>query len=147
VKPEDVPDGPLLVDTDVFSWITWRRERYEEFDRLITGHTRSLLRHGWRTAGRGNHRRLGREEMARARRPDRAALRRAYVYGRCDVEVGGDLRAFRGQLKDGGINDMWTAACALAQPEPPPIATGNLADFERIATEFPLRLVHPDVDA
>lgn len=38
MKVEDVPDGPLLVDTDVFSWIIWERKRYEEFRALIQGH-------------------------------------------------------------------------------------------------------------
>lgn len=51
----------------------------------------------------------------------------------------------RDQLKSGGINDMWTAACALAQPVPPPVMTGNTSDFGRIAAEFPLQLVHPDL--
>lgn len=49
------------------------------------------------------------------------------------------------QLQRGGINDMWTAVCALAQPSPPPIVTGNLSDFRHIAIEFPLQLIHPDL--
>lgn len=52
---------------------------------------------------------------------------------------------FTGRLKDGGVNDMWTAACALAQPEPVPIVTNNRSDFETIASEFSLTLVHPDM--
>jgi hypothetical protein len=32
----------------------------------------------------------------------------------------------------------------LAQPQPPPIVTGNLSDFERIATEFPLQIINPE---
>jgi predicted nucleic acid-binding protein len=51
----------------------------------------------------------------------------------------------RDQLKGGGVNDMWIAACALAQPVPPPVVTGNLTDFGRIAAAFPLELVHPDL--
>jgi hypothetical protein len=48
---------------------------------------------------------------------------------------------FKGRLKNGGENDMWTAACALAQPDPVPVVTSNLSDFGTIAGEFPLTLV------
>jgi predicted nucleic acid-binding protein len=62
------------------------------------------------------------------------------------VESFAQLQArFAGRLKDGGVNDMWTAACALAQPEPVPLVTNNLSDFQAIAEEFPLTLVHPDL--
>jgi predicted nucleic acid-binding protein len=50
-----------------------------------------------------------------------------------------------GQLKGRGINDMWTAACALAYDLP--IVTNNLSDFQTIQKEFPeLKLVHPDLE-
>lgn len=52
---------------------------------------------------------------------------------------------FKGRLKDGGENDMWTVACALAQPEPVPVVTNNLGDFQTIAGEFDLTIVHPDL--
>jgi predicted nucleic acid-binding protein len=53
---------------------------------------------------------------------------------------------FRGQLKGDGINDMWVAACAVAQsPTPLPVVTGNLSDFQTIARHFPLQLIHPDL--
>jgi tRNA(fMet)-specific endonuclease VapC len=38
VKPADVPDGPLLVDTGVFSWVTWSRQRHAEFTALMLNH-------------------------------------------------------------------------------------------------------------
>jgi hypothetical protein len=38
VSPEDVPEGPLCVDTDVFSLIFTRKGRFEEFWPLIQGH-------------------------------------------------------------------------------------------------------------
>ena len=48
-------------------------------------------------------------------------------------------------LKGEGVNDMWIAACALAQnPRPLPVVTGNLADFRKVAAKFPLVIVHPD---
>jgi len=49
-----------------------------------------------------------------------------------------------GRLKGGGINDMWTAACALSHGLP--VVTNNLSDFQTIQSEFPaLVLVHPDI--
>lgn len=42
MKPEEVPPGPLLVDTDVFSWITWQRGPFREFDALVEGHVLAL---------------------------------------------------------------------------------------------------------
>lgn len=42
MRPDDVPPGPLLVDTDGFSWITWRRDRSTEFEALIEGHVLAL---------------------------------------------------------------------------------------------------------
>jgi predicted nucleic acid-binding protein len=49
-----------------------------------------------------------------------------------------------GRLKGRGINDMWTAACALSYGLP--VVTNNLSDFQTIQGEFPdLGLVHPDL--
>jgi hypothetical protein len=42
VRPEDVPPGPLLIDTDVFSWVTWKRGRHEEYDALLECHVLAL---------------------------------------------------------------------------------------------------------
>jgi predicted nucleic acid-binding protein len=146
VKPEQVPHGPLLVDTDVFSWVTWGRQRHAEFGALIQGHVLALsfatvgeLRAGALRAGWGESRRQRLEDRIAQQyviltATDKVTMKFAQVYAR-----------FSGQLKRGGVNDMWTAACALAQPEPPPIVTGNLSDFQIIAKEFPLRLVHPDL--
>jgi predicted nucleic acid-binding protein len=133
-----------LVDTDVFSWITWQRGRFHEFDALVEGHILALsfatvaeLRAGVLIGTWGEKRRRTLEErIARyvvLTATDPVTQRFAEIYAR-----------FRGQLKDGGINDMWVAATALAQPDQPPIVTGNRSDFERIATEFPLVIVHPD---
>ena len=148
MRPEDVPPGPLLVDTDVFSWITWRRGRFGEFDVLVAGHVLALsfatvaeLRAGIVIGQLGDRRTQLLEDRIAGHTvvltaTDAVTRRFAEVYAR-----------FRGRLKDGGINDMWIAATALAQPDAPPIVTGNRSDFERIATEFPLVVVHPDVPA
>jgi predicted nucleic acid-binding protein len=46
-------------------------------------------------------------------------------------------RRFHKQMED---NDLWIAACALAQPEPLALATAD-ANFDDIAAEFPLVVV------
>ena len=51
-------------------------------------------------------------------------------------------RHFKDQL---GVNDLWIAACALAQPEPLPLVTTDLSDFLPVASKFPLLLIHPDL--
>jgi predicted nucleic acid-binding protein len=50
--------------------------------------------------------------------------------------------SFKDQL---GVNDLWIAACALAQPEPLPLVTTDLSDFRSVASKFPLHLIHPDL--
>jgi len=144
VRPEDVPEGPLLLDTDVFSWITWQRDRFREFDALVKGHVLALsfatvaeLRAGVIIGDWGEKRRRKLEERITRyvvlTATDPVTQRFAEIYAR-----------FRGQLKHDGINDMWIAATALAQPHQLPVVTGNRSDFERIATEFPLVIIHPD---
>jgi len=146
VTPEDVPDGPLCLDTDVVSWILSQRGPYEDFRALTDGHllvvsfaTVGELRAGTIKAKWGDARRSRQDDL----------LRRNYVVlTATDAVVNkyAELHArFQGRLKGGGVNDMWTAACALAQPEPVPIVTGNLSDFQTIASEFPLEIVHPDL--
>lgn len=149
--PDDVPDKPLLIDTDVFSWITWRRVRYQEFDRLIEGH---LLALSFATVGELRAGALKGRPGQRWGETRRAALEQRighYVVLTATDAVttayGEVAASFGDQLKGGGVNDMWIAATALGQPEPPPIVTGNLSDFEKIATDFPLEIIHPDRSA
>jgi len=144
VRPDDVPPGPLLVDTDVFSWITWRRDRSTEFEALIEGHVLAL---SFATVGELRAGALIAEWGERRRRELEARIAQYVVLTATDPvtqRFAGIYARFRGQLKDGGLNDMWIAATALAQPDPPPLVTGNRSDFERIATEFGLVIVHPD---
>lgn len=148
MRPEEVPPGSLLVDTDVFSWITWQSGRHAEFAPLVAGHVLALsfatiaeLRAGMIIGGFGERRRRTLEERI-ARHT--VALTATDAVTDCFAKIYARLR---GQLKDGGINDMWIAATALAQPVPPPVVTGNRSDFERIAAKFPLVIVHPDVPA
>ena len=128
----------------MFSWLTWRHGRFREFDTLIEGHLLTLsfatvaeLRAGAIIASWGEPRRRTLE----ARIARYVVLTATNPVTQCFAEI---YACFRDQLKGGGINDMWVAATALAQPHTPPIITGNRSDFERIATEFPLTIVHPD---
>jgi tRNA(fMet)-specific endonuclease VapC len=145
VKPEDVPEGPLLVDTDVFSHLTWGHGPHRRFAPLVEGHLLALsfatvaeLRAGALIGGWGE-RRIA--ELEQRIRRHYVVLTATDVLTAKFAEI---FARFRDQLRGDGINDMWTAATALAQPAPLPLVTNNRSDFERIATAFPLVVVHPD---
>ncbi len=146
MSPENVPEGPLCVDTDAFSFMYLRKAPHRAFRELVEGHllvvsfaTVGELRAGAIKARWGESRR---DSLERVLRENYLVLTATDAV----VESYAQLKArFTGRLKDGGVNDMWTAACALAQPEPVPIVTNNLSDFQAIAEEFPLTLVHPDL--
>jgi len=144
VRPDEVPRGPLAVDTDAFSAIHWGRGRREEFGALIAGHALALpfavvgeLKVGAIRA------RLGPKSLD--------ALERAI--GVCvvipsDARVVDQWAALRAklmnQLKGEGINDLCIAACCLVHNLP--LVTNNLRDFTQIEAVAPsLRLVHPDL--
>jgi predicted nucleic acid-binding protein len=144
VKPDEVPAGPLAVDTDAFSAVHWGKGRRAEFTALISGHPLALpfpvvgeLKVGALRA------KLGAKRLE--------ALDRAI--GLCvvlpsDARVVERWAAMRArlinQLKGEGINDLWAAACCLVHDLP--LVTNNLSDFETIAKVEPdLRLVHPDL--
>lgn len=144
MDPQDVPPGPLAVDTDAFSFIHLRRGRHAEFAALIQGHPLALpfavvgeLKVG---AIRGG---LGSKRWA-ALNADIATCVVIPTDARV-VDNWAELHArFLGRLKDGGINDLWVAACCLVHGLP--LVTNNLRDYQTIAGEFPdLRLVHPDL--
>ncbi|MGH8902722.1 MAG: PIN domain-containing protein [Egibacteraceae bacterium] len=146
MTPKEVPDGPLCVDTDVFSWVYGSRERYLEFDALMQGHLLVIsfaavgeLHAGAIKARWGDRRR---EQLERALHENYLVLTATDGVVRKYAEL---HARFKGRLKNGGGNDMWTAACVLAQPEPVPLVTNNLSDFQTIGSEFPLHIVHPDV--
>lgn len=149
MTPEAVPAGPLCVDTDVFSMVFTRKGRFTEFWRLLDGHVLALsfavvaeLRAGAIKA-RWGAKRIDRQERV---------LRERYVVltpNDSIVRRFAELYAVLGEdrLKRGGVNDQWTAACALAQDPALPIVTANLSDFRKIAEVAPrLQLIHPDLD-
>lgn len=145
MKPEDVPAGWLLVDTDVFSWRLLGKGRHDEFDALVRDRPLAI---GFATAAE-----LLTMTMVRltARRASvEAAIRRLPVITSTVnvVETWARIHArFHGQLRESGSNDAWNVACAVSQPSPLPIVTGNARDYERFRELFPdLVIVHPDSD-
>jgi predicted nucleic acid-binding protein len=142
VQPEDVPAGPLAVDTDVFSWVWFRRARHVEWAALLEGRPLALAFPVVGAVRGGAMRKLGEKRMAEL---DRGLSRYVVLPGDSRVvDKWSELHArFVGRLKGEGINDMWIAACCLVHNLP--LATGNLTDFTTIAGEFPLRLVHSDL--
>jgi predicted nucleic acid-binding protein len=146
VTPADVPDGPLLVDTDVVSYWLTQAEQGNSFRTLVSGHEQAV---SFATFG---------ELLANAHRSKWGARRlselhqrlQAFVvlpYNGAVVDIWAEMHArLSGHLHNGGANDLWTAACALASAPQLPIMTNNLKDFRHIASAFPaIRLIHPDL--
>lgn len=145
MRPEDVPAGPLLMDTDVFRYLFTGKGRNEEFAPLLEGH---LLCMSFATYAEALS--IGCRSNLGSRKMDdlRSALRKYLVlpYDKLVAEKWAPMHAkVSGHLHNGGCNDLWTAACALAQPEPLPVVTNNLGDFTSIAAHFPIKIVHPDL--
>ena len=129
MKLTEVPDGPLLVDTDVFSYLFAEHERYVPFKPLLQGHLLCMSFASYAEAlCLGYQRGWGSVRMAKLR----TALRYYVIlpYDDAVAEHWAPMHVkIRGHLHNGGTNDLWTAACALAQPRPLPIVTNNLNDF------------------
>jgi hypothetical protein len=151
VRPEQVPPGPLLVDTDVVSLLALNEDRSDEFEALIRGHelfvcfvtlaeVETLLRLNVLDA---HH---------------QAALETALSgYSRFDVDLDtvverwADLRAATRSTtsrndRERCQNDTWLAACAMSVTDPPAIVTADLSDLLPIAQTAGLTIVHPDVE-
>ncbi len=145
MRPDEVPQGePLLVDTDVFSMVHYGKGRGADFEPLLVGRPLALsfaavaeLRAG---AIKNN---WGARRLA-----EQARFLTAYTVVPANIDVVeryAPLHArLHATLKGGGINDMWTAACALVLGIP--VVTNNLSDFKQIQTvDSGLVLVHPDL--
>lgn len=146
MSPEDVPDGPLLIDTDVVSYWLMKHDRGEAFSALVVGHEQAvsfatygeLLANAYRV-------KWGERRIQALRNQLNAFV--VVPYSAQVVELWAEMHAkLSGHLQKGGTNDLWTAACALALTPQLPIVTNNLSDFGTIARAFPdLRLVHPQL--
>ena len=109
----EVRAGPLAVDTDVFSSIHTRRGRYIEFQRLVGGHPLAVA-----FAVVGELKVLAiRAQWGEDRSKALNAAIAACVVILSDARIvdrWAEMHArFLGRLKDGGINDLWIAACCL----------------------------------
>lgn len=142
--PAEVPVGPLAIDSDAFSFIHLKRGRHQEFATLVAGHPLAMP-----FCVVGELKVLGiRAKWGSRRREALDADIRACVVIPADprvVDTWAELQArFLGRLKDGGVNDLWIAACCLVHDLP--LVTNNLSDFQTIASEFSdLQIVHPDL--
>ncbi len=142
MTPADVPDGPLVVDTDIASWLRAGHAHAEPFKPLVRDHVLCLsfatVAELWAGA-----------EIARWGKPRRDGLDafiRSHVVLPVDAAVTASWAKIHAAVRDQvDVNDEWIAACALAQDPPLPVVTGNRAQFRQIAARFPgLLIVHPD---
>lgn len=146
MKPEDVPAGPLLVDTDVVSYWVLKADQAAAFTELVAGRPQAIS-----FATYGELLAIGHKLTWGERRLNelRAHLKTFVVlpYQASVVELWAQMHAkLAGHLHNGGANDLWTAACALTMDPQLPVVTNNLKDFRSIQRSFPtLRLVHPDL--
>ena len=137
--PADEGLPPLLLDTNVLTYLTDDRNRHPEWDAVVRGRTLVL---SFVTVGEILHGTL----IASWPKARIAAIEsRLQAYPVIPGTIGvsrkfAELRRwFYGQIGD---NDLWIAACVLAHPEPVSLATSD-ADFDRIATKFPLDIIRP----
>jgi predicted nucleic acid-binding protein len=145
VEPQDVPAGPLAIDTDVFSYLHLRKGPYAAFAPLVDQHRWALpfavigeLKALAYAAGSkwGQDRIDALDADIRRCTPIPSDARVVEQWAPMHVKLSG-------HLQKGGTNDLWVAACCIVHDVP--LVTNNLGDFETIASEFPLRLVHPDL--
>jgi len=144
MNAEDVPDGPLQVDTDVFSSWYRRTGRHEEFQHLADGHDLAMSFASVGEALAPTY--TGKVSPALEARI-RTALSQFVVlpFDAGVVERYAEIAIpLRETMKGKGVNDLWTAACALSYGLP--LLTNNLSDFQQVQKLFPsLVLVHPEL--
>lgn len=137
MTPQDLGDSPVIIDTDVFSFVVWKKDPYQWYEPFLEDRpwvlsfaTVAELRHGALKADWGQKRTNELERRVRL----------------CTIIPGADIVAtkwselygkFAKQVSD---NDMWIAASALSQNPTLPLIT-NDAGLDRVATEFGLTVV------
>ncbi|HEX8079579.1 MAG TPA: PIN domain-containing protein [Jatrophihabitans sp.] len=146
MSPDDVPAGPLLIDTDVATWLLTGVGEAEPWRPLLRGH---LLTLSFVNVGELLALPLSRSWGTARRTAWSEAIRRNFVVLPFDATITEQWAAlhvkYRGHLQRGGANDLWVAASALSANPPLPLATNNLSDFAKVTADHPLRLVHPDL--
>jgi predicted nucleic acid-binding protein len=149
VRPEQVPSGPLLVDTDVVSLLALEEDRADEFASLVQGH--ELFVCFVTVAEIETFLRLG------ALKADKVAAVRDALggYSRFEVvmddvierwaEIRSATRTTMSRKdRERRQNDTWLVACAASVADPPPLVTADLSDMRRLTEAAGLSLVHPD---
>jgi predicted nucleic acid-binding protein len=130
---------PLLLDTNVYTFLTDPRKRRPDWVAAVHGRLLVLsfvtvgeVLHGAMSGGWSDRNLAAMEARLRAYPvvPGTFGVARKFAELR---------RRFHKQIGD---DDLWIAACALAQPDPLPLATDD-DHFDRIAAEFPLVVVRP----
>jgi len=113
---------PLLLDTNVYTFLTDSGKLRPEWSALVEGRTLVLpfvtvgeVLHGAVSAGWSERRISAMEDRLRAY----PVIPGTYGVARKFADL---RRRFHKQIGD---NDLWIAACALAQPEPLPLATSD----------------------
>ncbi|HST48061.1 PIN domain-containing protein [Jatrophihabitans sp.] len=146
MTPEDVPAGPLLIDTDVATWLLTGVRQAERWRPLLRGHllTLSFVNVGELLALPAA------QKWGTTRTVEwREVIRRNFIVLPFDANITTQWAPlhvrYRGHLHRGGTNDLWVAASALSAQPPLPLATNNLNDFTKIAADYPLHLIHPDL--
>lgn len=146
MTPKDAPVGPILVDTDVATWVMRNDQQALPWRPLLRGH---LLVLSFVNVGE-----LLAVPVVKGWQSRRAAawveeIRRHFVvlpFTLAVTEQWAPLHVrYRGHLQKGGANDLWIAASALSADPVLPLATGNLSDFSKVAEDFPLQLIHPNL--
>lgn len=149
MRPEQVPPGPLLVDTDVVSLLALEEEHADEFAALVQGH--ELFVCFVTVAEIETFLRLG------VLNADQDAAVRAALAGYSQLEVVMDDVVERWAVirsatrttmnrkdRERRQNDTWLVACATSVADPPPLVTADLSDMRPLAAAAGLHLVHPD---
>jgi predicted nucleic acid-binding protein len=135
---------PALVDTDVATWLLLDAEHAQAWKPILRGR---LIAISFATYGELLALPASRSWGEKRTREWDGAIRRTFVvlpYSADVARIWGPLHAkLRGHLHNGGTNDIWTAATALASDHRLPVATNNLSDFEAIAGETALVVLHP----
>jgi predicted nucleic acid-binding protein len=150
MTPDEVPAGPLLVDTDVVSWIALGEGRADEFSALLVGHqlyisfvTQAEIKTF-----------LGMNVLHEDGAAALAAALNDYAVLPMNlnqvVEEWSSLRSATAHTttpddRERRQNDTWIAACALSKSPVVPVVTGNLRDFKILADASAITLIHPDL--
>ena len=146
MKPGDVPAGPIVIDTDVATWLLTGVREAEPWQPLLRGH---LLTLSFVNVGELLALPVSRTWGSTRTAAWSEAIRHNFVVLPFDATITQQWALlhveYRGHLQRGGANDLWVAASALSADPPLPLATNNLSDFTKVADDHPLRLVHPDL--